>query len=154
MPIRRAQCTCWRLPLTDGGDRPTAWASLQQRIRVHRADGWSAEGVGFVAVSNQTGAPVEVFAVRQDDGRVAWCEPDAIAAVEIPVGLDRSAALRAVADAFQRPLLIPSDGLQLGVVVGDHEQVKINITLEQASCQPGAGAGSPPRGINLPARDR
>jgi hypothetical protein len=93
---------------------------------------------GSSAPQRTHGPAVQVFAVEQDDGHIAWCDPASVESVEAHDRTDSTAVLKALSDALARPLLIPRDGLNFAVVVGDHEKVHVKVTLEQVSCQPGS----------------
>jgi hypothetical protein len=117
---------------------------LHERVTVRTRDGWRAEGVSHLRHSRDGEEVIPVLAIRQDDGSTAWCEPDSIESVEVHAAINAADAHEALTAALDRPLSLSPEGVELSVVVGDHERVRVRIALERHTCLPAREAETRP----------
>ena len=131
-------CTCWQLPGPDGQKRGVAWLNMHERVTVTTTDGWVAEGTSSVGLAGTVEVTGPVLVVRRDDGMASWCEPEDVASARPTLPADALAVIQSVASALSDPSSVPRPGVQLALVVGDHERVVIRVSHEHVECQPRA----------------
>lgn len=131
------ECTCWRARTPEGKSHPAAWLTAHDRIAVTAADGSRVEGrpAGMLWYTSEEGhAEAPGLCIDLDDGSeidVPVAEIETVAPLETT---DRGAATWMVAEALVQPSEIPEEGLEVEVIVGEHEVVEVSVKRRRMSC--------------------
>ena len=130
-------CTCWRAKTPDGTTHPAAWLTAHDRIAVTAVDDLHVEGrpVGMVWYTSEDGhAPAPGLCIGLDDVSEIDLPVTRIETVTPLETTTLETATRMVAEALAHPSAIPEGGLEVGVIVGEHEHVEITVARRHIPC--------------------
>lgn len=131
------ECTCWRANTPEGESHPAAWLTAHDRIAVTAVDGYHVEGrpAGMLWYRSEDGrAPAPGLCIDIDDGSEIDLPVADIETVTPLETTDRGAATRMVAQALANPSEIPEEGLEVEVIVGEHEVVEVRVARRHVPC--------------------
>lgn len=140
----RDHCSCRWLPSATGELQPTQWLDMQRRVEVALVSGEEVSGAPggttWLWPSSEAAAgdaPISVFIIEPDVGDPWFVPLDDVKSVT-PVGevITPADVVERVSDMVHSPQSLPEEGLQVYLIVSDHEEFEVSIKRLPGHCSP------------------